>query len=612
MNDLKRWLAGCSLLAGLGGAQTAIASADDILTQHCSNCGSVLVGAAHIDHNSIQWVGTTSPASVNAISNSGAFGFTGQATYQGEGVKANEWQFESQNRVTIGGPAVSGLAPKMGFFFAPPLASGFSGLATYQANGSSKSIDLSGTGVDDDTQAPALTLDVELSHQYGSTAEYEQVPCSCVEDDAPEKAHCEYVRMDLGATLRFTLTPRVDSSKLPVTVKPVEYVKLVITAHEIDTPAQGSSFVFREKFQGNSIVVGDYIHHLHPLGPPLTGTDMESSALRTYPILVSVNKPLEILVMNSNDSGSGHIQYSFEIFGHSDFNDTGKYPGSNKTYRVVTRSLRAETQTCDVNSGEKPAIYNISTRALVSTGQDSEIAGFIITGTGSKKVLLKAAGKSLQAYGVDTNLDTSLQVFRVGEAAPIASNNNWQTDPRAGEIPAGAQPGDPSEAALVLDLEPGAYTAINAPADGVPGVGLVSVDDLATQVTSAQLSNISTRALVDTGQNNAIAGFILTGSGKRKVLIKGVGRGLSNYGVSTQLDPVLTVYRMGTSGNALMGSNNNWNDDMRAAEIPENMRPEDITDAALILDLEPGSYTAIMSPSDDIRGVGLVSVDLLD
>lgn len=607
------------LLAATGlFSSTAFAyTPEDIRAQHCSDCGSVLVGAARIDHKSIQWVGSSTVASLNATVNNGAYGFTGDMAYQDTTtVPANTWLLESSIRSTIGGPAINGLAPSIGFFFAPSAAGSFNATATYQGTGVSKTMTPSGVGMAElDPANPALTFDVELFN-------HEQlVDCSCVDPTGEhgdyKNRHCQYVQASLGTAVRFTLTPRYDINKAPVTADPVSYVMMQIVANEVDTPAQGLNFIFRERFPDqNSFDTSAYIHHLHPLGPPLTGGDIEASSLRTYPILMSVNKSLQMLVGNSNDSGTGYIEYSIALQGHSDYLDKGNYPGSNRTYRIVTTSLDQYAGTCEaaVDDGKRSNVYNISTRALVSTGQENTIAGFIIQGTGSKKVLLKATGRSLNNYGVQTSLDPSLRVYRVGEDTPFATNDNWQDDSRSGEIPSGLQPADSSEAALVLDLEPGAYTAVGAPVDGTPEVGLVSVDDLATDQTAAQLINISTRALVDDGQNNAIAGVIFINEGNRKVLLKGIGKGLTQYGITTELDAFLSLYKMNTDGSStLVSSNDSWSKANRADEIPETLYPDDITDAALVVDLEPGSYTAILSPaSTNSRGVGLISMDLLN
>lgn len=139
-------------------------------------------------------------------------------------------------------------------------------------------------------------------------------------------------------------------------------------------------------------------------------------------------------------------------------------------------------------------------------------------------------------------------------------------------------------------------------------MGLVSVDELSGDA-GLSLANISTRAVVADGQNKEIAGFIIQGTENLKVLVKAAGKGLQAYGLATELDPQIEVVRM--SDGVTVGQNDNWNDDARAAEIPEAQRPVHEQDAALVLDLAPGAYTAVVSPVSGSGEVGLVSVDVL-
>ena len=129
-----------------------------------------------------------------------------------------------------------------------------------------------------------------------------------------------------------------------------------------------------------------------------------------------------------------------------------------------------------------PRALNVSTRGLIGNDQASLIGGFIVTGTADKTVVLRALGPSLGDAGLlGVSADPVLTVFDSTGTA-IASNDDWQSDPGAGQIIAdGLAPTDPAEAATIRTLAPGAYTFVVTGKDATPGIGLVEAyDRLAT------------------------------------------------------------------------------------------------------------------------------------
>jgi hypothetical protein len=120
---------------------------------------------------------------------------------------------------------------------------------------------------------------------------------------------------------------------------------------------------------------------------------------------------------------------------------------------------------------------NISTRGLVGTGQGQLIGGFIITG-GPKLVMIRAMGPSLAAAGVSPALaNPSVALYAKG--TQLASNDDWKTNANAADITAsGIAPNDDLEAALLIRLEPGAYTTIVSGVGGTTGIGLVEVYEI--------------------------------------------------------------------------------------------------------------------------------------
>jgi hypothetical protein len=132
------------------------------------------------------------------------------------------------------------------------------------------------------------------------------------------------------------------------------------------------------------------------------------------------------------------------------------------------------------------SFVNISTRALVQTDANVMIGGFIIGGSSPKTVMVRAIGPSLTAFGVPGVLANPVVVLFSGQT-PIARNDDWQvTDPLCqssghtcgapADITAtGSAPSHPQEAAILITLPPGPYTAIVSGVGGLAGVALVEV-----------------------------------------------------------------------------------------------------------------------------------------
>ena len=128
---------------------------------------------------------------------------------------------------------------------------------------------------------------------------------------------------------------------------------------------------------------------------------------------------------------------------------------------------------------------NIATRASVGNGDDVAIAGFVITGTNAKRIVVRAIGPSLSAYGVHGPLPDPTLELHDSTGAIIAFNDNWG-DTQSDEIRmTGLAPSNFFESAIVRTLVPGAYTAVMRGKNGVTGVGLVEVYDLSSTTSFA-------------------------------------------------------------------------------------------------------------------------------
>jgi hypothetical protein len=238
-------------------------------------------------------------------------------------------------------------------------------------------------------------------------------------------------------------------------------------------------------------------------------------------------------------------------------------------------------------------------------GDHALIGGFIITGTQPKKVILRAIGPSLSASGVhDTLANPTLELH--GPSGLIASNDNWVDSPNKQQIiDSTVPPTNELESAILTTLPANnsAYTAIVRGANGGAGVGLVEIFDL-DRAVDAKLANISTRGLIQTGDDVMIGGLIVTGQDSHKVIVRAIGPSLPVPGKLP--DPTLEL-RNGDG--VLLQSNDNWRTGGQAEEIiATTVPPTSELESAIVRRLPPGNYTAIVRGLGDATGIGMVEV----
>ena len=152
--------------------------------------------------------------------------------------------------------------------------------------------------------------------------------------------------------------------------------------------------------------------------------------------------------------------------------------GGTRTGAITINSNAVGSPSSLALSGTSPSstrLINLSTRGKVLTGDNVMIGGFIIQGDSAKTVLIRAVGPNLANYGVTGVLaNPKLQLYS-GQTV-IATNDDWGTATNASAITAtGLAPVNPLESAILITLQPGAYTAIVSGADGGSGVGIVEV-----------------------------------------------------------------------------------------------------------------------------------------
>ncbi|MFC1688369.1 hypothetical protein ACFL07_01755 [Pseudomonadota bacterium] len=248
-------------------------------------------------------------------------------------------------------------------------------------------------------------------------------------------------------------------------------------------------------------------------------------------------------------------------------------------------------------------LENISTRADVRTVNEIVIGGFVIEGDTDKCVVVRARGPSVGVPDGEIRLSDPWLVLKSG-ADNVDINYDWVDSPEAGiMINLGLQPPFDEEAAIYVCLPPGPYTALVRGEGGVTGIGIVEVFD-ADEGTS-YLENISTRAPVDIGNKAAIGGFIVSGDQPKQVLIRGRGPSVGvDDGVVRLPDPWVRLFL--PEGDTV--DNLDWRDTQESEILATGLAPPDDTEAAILITLQPGLYTAIVRGEGGTSGVGIVEV----
>lgn len=262
-------------------------------------------------------------------------------------------------------------------------------------------------------------------------------------------------------------------------------------------------------------------------------------------------------------------------------------------------------------------LTNLSVRTQAGTGEQMLIAGFALGGgAGTKPVLVRAVGPTLASFGVVGSLaDPFLEVAPLG-GANVATNKGWSgtvalknTFTSVGAFP--LSPDNSKDAALVFPATPSAYTARVTSDSNRTGVALVELYDAGTGNTP-RLTNVSARSVVGNGGDVLVTGFVTNGTLPKKLLIRASGPSLAALGVGGTLDdPVLTVRPLGRDTIAAVNDDWGGNGALKAAfsSVGAFAFVSDTSkDAAIVVELPAGAYTATVSGKNNATGVALVEV----
>jgi hypothetical protein len=272
-------------------------------------------------------------------------------------------------------------------------------------------------------------------------------------------------------------------------------------------------------------------------------------------------------------------------------------------------------------------LVNLSGRSLVTPAHPL-ITGFVIGGTVAKTVVLRGIGPALSNYAIASPLLAPALTLYDAAGDLLGMNSGWggasALSTAFSEVGAFGLPLQSADSAMEKRLSPGAYSiVVSDAAQDAGGTALAEIYDASVDSSevSQRLLDLSSRSQVGPG-NPLFAGFAVSGNTPKKVLIRGVGPGLASFGVAGVLaNPVLQVYdRTGT----LIAQNDDWGTPLPASDVQVVASAADIvaaenstgafplvtgaTDAALIINLAPGNYTAIVTGAGGAGGQALVEV----
>jgi hypothetical protein len=305
---------------------------------------------------------------------------------------------------------------------------------------------------------------------------------------------------------------------------------------------------------------------------------------------------------------------------------------ANAGQYTCTATILGNQETADpasleiVGTDDIGRLTNVSARAVVGTGANELIAGYVVGGpqpSATLGLLIRASGPALSGFGVtgvlpDPDLLLSLasssflnpriiQAWAgstlVAETAAAVGAFAW-TDPNS------------LDAATVHSFHVGQHTAQVVGASGDTGVALAEVYD-ATPAgsytpSSPRLINLSARAQVGTGGDALIAGFVIGGETSKTVLIRASGPALASFGISGVLpDPQLRL--AGSSPGTIQLASGPWGGDPQISAAAARAGAfgwgsSASLDSAILVTLPPGAYTAEVSGLSGDTGVALVEV----
>jgi hypothetical protein len=359
--------------------------------------------------------------------------------------------------------------------------------------------------------------------------------------------------------------------------------------------------------------------------------DTGANNLQNFPVLTSVSNSGGMTTINGRLNSAANTMYRIEFFANDSLDSTGYGEGQtfigfantttngsgdatfSKAVTQIGANQRVTATATDPSgntsefSGSIGQLLNISTRMEVQTGNSVLIGGFIVGGSGSMQILLRALGPTLQNFGVAGFLADPTLELHDGSGNLLKSNDNWKDTQQAEIMATGLAPPNDLESAILDTFTPGNYTGIVRGKNNATGVALIEAYDL-SKLVGITLTNISTRGFVDINQNVMIGGFI-SGNGIVRIIIRALGPTLSQFGVPNVLaDPTLELH---DANGTIIASNDNWKDTQQAEIQASGKAPPNDLESAIIAVRPAANSTAIVQGKNGTTGNALVEVYVL-
>lgn len=276
-------------------------------------------------------------------------------------------------------------------------------------------------------------------------------------------------------------------------------------------------------------------------------------------------------------------------------------------------------------SGGTSRLANLSTRGRIPAN-GALTPGFVMRGTGTKPLVVRAVGPQLLNFGVQSALtDPKMDIIPSGASDAVASNNNWGDATNAAtlvttsaSLGAFALDTGSADAAILTDLplpnsagSRGYTVRITATDSASEGIALAEVYDPEAIGGDLQLTNVSALGFSGLGEDVLAPGFVIDGTGAKTMLIRVVGPSLVNFGVTgTMTDPKLSLIPAGQT-NAI-ATNDNWGGTaaLKAAFATTGafeLDSDASADAVILVRLPPGAYT--VKPEGADGGTGTILVE---
>jgi len=297
--------------------------AEDLVRKSCPNddCGTMIIGGAHVIPDAVKWNGTGSIGITLHSSNEG-FGFIGKTSFRKDGV--NSWSLIMPYEVRA--TALSSQGPAMGFYFSPYFTGDTSTTITYETSAlanADATKTVSGKAILDDATNSAITLKANIKQNYTVK------PCQ-------DKSNCQEVEVPSNQMVTFQIVPVVDDSRVSqLGGAKLSYaqISLDITENKQNCPPYPPSFRDSATANYDPNNYFDMIWGLDFMYP--VGFQQQCDRKRSF--LASANKPFEFSATAIGTTLTGsYAQYLFYIAGHYDENDLSKYASSYQIFRLIS------------------------------------------------------------------------------------------------------------------------------------------------------------------------------------------------------------------------------------------------------------------------------------